>query len=208
MQDEAQTSSTPSPAGGSEGSDAHAAAPPVTEASPLRSAPAGDADSIADGTVRQLDPRSVDLARRRRAVGAAILALLALPVPLLTALVLGAHAATLLAVFAWLTVVLLLAWQAWSWPALAHRYASYRLTWQGIEIRRGVVFRSAINVPRSRVQHTDVSQGPIERSYGLGRLVVFTAGSSYARVELHGLDHGTALRIRDFLLQDEGSDAV
>ena len=45
------------------------------------------------------------------------------------------------------------------------------------------------NVPRSRVQHTDVSQGPLERNHGLGTLVVYTAGTDHAKVELGGLDH-------------------
>jgi membrane protein YdbS with pleckstrin-like domain len=58
------------------------------------------------------------------------------------------------------------------------------------------------------VQHTDVSQGPLERTYGLGTLAIFTAGTDHAQVSLHGLDHGTALRIRDHLLPGESTDAV
>ena len=65
-----------------------------------------------------------------------------------------------------------------------------------------------INVPRSRVQHTDVSQGPIERGFGLGTLVIYTAGTEHARVELHGLEHGTALHIRDHLLKSADADDV
>ena len=38
----------------------------------------------------------------------------------------------------------------------------------GIQIQRGVYWRALTNVPRSRVQHTDVRQGPLERRYGLG----------------------------------------
>jgi membrane protein YdbS with pleckstrin-like domain len=53
---------------------------------------------------------------------------------------------------------------------------------RGLEIRRGVFWRSVVNVPRSRVQHTDVSQGPLERSYGLGTLIVYTAGTDHAQV--------------------------
>ena len=59
------------------------------------------------------------------------------------------------------------------------------------------IWRKVINVPRSRVQHTDVSQGPLERGHGLGTLVIYTAGTDHARVDLPGLDHATALRIRD-----------
>jgi membrane protein YdbS with pleckstrin-like domain len=63
-------------------------------------------------------------------------------------------------------------------------------------------------VPRSRVQHTDVSQGPLERRYGLGTLVIYTAGTSHSRVNLEGLDHEVARRIRAHLLPKDEGDAV
>lgn len=102
----------------------------------------------------------------------------------------------------------LLVWFATAWPAIAYRYWSYRLDEQGIEIRSGVVFRRVTAVPRSRVQHTDVSQGPIERRYGLGTLVIYTAGTEHARVDLPGLAHATATAVRDALLPKDGADAV
>ena len=63
-------------------------------------------------------------------------------------------------------------------------------------------------MPRSRVQHTDVSQGPLERKLGLGTLVIYTAGTDHARVALSGLDHSTALDIREHLLPGRTGDAV
>ena len=65
-----------------------------------------------------------------------------------------------------------------------------------------------IHVPRSRVQHTDVSQGPVERRFGLGTLVIYTAGTDHAKVDLAGLEHGVALRLRDHLLPSGDTDAV
>ena len=88
------------------------------------------------------------------------------------------------------------------------RHASYRLDEQGIEIREGVIWRRVINVPRSRVQHIDVSQGPFERRYGIGTLAIYTAGVRHAMVALPGLDHARALRIRDFLLPERGDAGV
>lgn len=102
----------------------------------------------------------------------------------------------------------LLIWTATGWPALSYRHWAYRLDEQGIEIHSGVVIRRVTIVPRSRVQHTDVSQGPIERRYGLGTLVIYTAGTHYARVELPGLAHGVAVGIRDALLPKTRDDAV
>ena len=110
--------------------------------------------------------------------------------------------------FLWLVATILLAWHAHRWPALDYRHTSYRVDHLGIEIRRGVYWRERIHVPRSRVQHTDVSQGPIERRFGLATLVIYTAGTDYARVDLAGLEHGVALRLRDHLLPPGDTDAV
>jgi membrane protein YdbS with pleckstrin-like domain len=94
------------------------------------------------------------------------------------------------------------AWNQYK-PVLAYRHSAFRLDAEGIEIRRGVFFRSVITVPRSRVQHTDVSQGPFERRHGLGTLQIFTAGVMHAHVPLDGLAHQRALEIRDALLPHE-----
>lgn len=94
------------------------------------------------------------------------------------------------------------------WPAKAWRHASYRVSERGIEIRRGVWWRAVITVPRSRVQHTDVTQGPLERSFGLGTLVLYTAGTDHSKVELPGLAYADASAIRDRLAAVDEDDAV
>jgi len=165
--------------------------------------------SIADGRTHPLDPRIVLVQRIARGIFAAVVAFGSLP--FVAASVLLADRGGLLVwapVVAWAVTVGLLVWWAWTWPALAYRHASYLVDEAGIEMRRGVVWRRVIHVPRSRVQHTDVSQGPIERSHELGTLVIYTAGTDFARVHLAGLAHATALRIRDHLLPDSGPDAV
>jgi membrane protein YdbS with pleckstrin-like domain len=97
---------------------------------------------------------------------------------------------------------------AWRWPALEHRYARYRVDDDGLEIRRGVWWRSSIRVPKSRVQHTDVSQGPLERNFELSTLHVFTAGTEHSEVTLAGLERSRAHRIRDHLLSGGEHDGV
>lgn len=101
-----------------------------------------------------------------------------------------------------------LAWSLYRWAEIEYRYMTYRIGGDGIEIKSGVFWREVANVPRSRVQHTDVAQGPLERRYGLGRLVIYTAGTAHSRVILPGLEHQTALMIRDHLLPREATDAV
>jgi len=171
--------------------------------------PAPEPHGLADGVERHLDPRSVELGRAQGLIAAGITSASLLPAPVIALFVSGpGRAATVALAAGWCAVTLMLSWFALRWPAVAHRHASYTLRPLGIEIRRGVIWRTVVTVPRSRVQHTDVAQGPVERRYGLGRLIIYTAGSSHAQVTLHGLNHDVALRIRDFLLPREGGDAL
>jgi membrane protein YdbS with pleckstrin-like domain len=94
------------------------------------------------------------------------------------------------------------------WPALQYAHMGYQLDDDGLRLRRGVVWQTVTHVPRSRVQHTDVSQGPLERRYGLGTLVVYTAGTQHARVALPGLAHEVATALRDELRAERVDDAV
>ncbi len=179
----------------------------MDESSPPERPPDVD-PSIADGVEHRLDARSVALGR----TGAWIV----------TACILTGHALAIgivalspapgwvkaLVAAAWIPIAAGLAWLSHRWPEIEHRYVTYKLDELGIEIRRGVFWTSVVNVPRSRVQHTDVSQGPLERRFGLGTLRIHTAGTQNAEVDLHGLDHALALRMRDHLVLTGGSDAV
>jgi len=88
---------------------------------------------------------------------------------------------------------------AWWMPARRFGAWGYRLAEDELFIRAGMLVRYRTVVPFSRVQHSDVSQGPIERRYGLGRLTLHTAGSRTAAVWVPGLDHDEAERIRDLI---------
>jgi membrane protein YdbS with pleckstrin-like domain len=92
-------------------------------------------------------------------------------------------------------------------PRLAWKHASWRLFPLVLELRRGVVFRHLVSVPRARVQHTDVERGPLERRFGLATLVVHTAGHDDSEIRLAGLEHGVALALRDRLLAGGGDGA-
>lgn len=97
---------------------------------------------------------------------------------------------------------------AMAWPALRYRYASYRVNERGLQIKDGVVWRSVTTVPKSRVQHTDVTQGPLARGFGLAALVIHTAGTEHASVTLNGLPRDVAFAIRNHLINVDGDDAV
>lgn len=173
-------------------------APPVEAPSPA-----------ADGVERPLDPRYLSLETTVLwIVAACVWGSLTLGVPILLIILnLPAWANTAILAAA-LGMAAAVGWLSRVWPGLAFRHAAYRVGPEGIEIRRGVLWRHVITVPRARIQHTDVSQGPIERRYGLGTLTLFTAGSEHQRVDLRGLDHARALAIRDALVPSDHGDAV
>jgi membrane protein YdbS with pleckstrin-like domain len=75
-----------------------------------------------------------------------------------------------------------------------------------LRIRRGRWWRSETIVPRVRIQHLDLSRGPLERTFGLATLTVFTAGSTLSSVSLGGLDDATAVGLRDALLPATAED--
>ena len=165
---------------------------------------------VADGESRSLDPRSIQVQRIAGWIFTVVVAALSLAgvaIAVLTADDMPAWLRRLLP-FLWLAASILLAWHAHRWPEREYRHTSYRVDGLGIEIRKGVYWRVVIHVPRSRVQHTDVSQGPLERRYGLGTLVIYTAGTDHAKIDLAGLEHGVALHLRDHLLPTGDADAV
>jgi membrane protein YdbS with pleckstrin-like domain len=172
-------------------------------------APPSDLGIQADGAERRLSPAFVPFQRAVAWVFTAVVSFFTL-IAALTGWLSGElpRWAMQLLVPAWLAVTIAVAWFGQIWPVYEYRRTSYVLDHEGIEIRSGVFWRVITNVPRSRVQHIDVSQGPIERSYGLGRLVIFTAGTHHSRVELPGLDHAVAFALRNHLLPRGSDDAI
>ncbi|HBL25803.1 MAG TPA: hypothetical protein DD490_03105 [Acidobacteria bacterium] len=185
---------------------------PETSASSSPAEPAplpGPPASIADGVEHPLDPRALTVQRITAwLVIAPILCALSIGLLLLLWLAPLLLWAQILLGLAGLGIASALVWSAHRWPEISHRHAAYTVAPEGIEVRRGVLWRLVIHVPRSRVQHTDVSQGPVERAYGLATLAIYTAGTDHAQVDLHGIDRATALAIRDHLVAGEGDDAV
>ena len=154
--------------------------------------------------MERLDPRYVAMSRASGWIWSAVMSVFWLGVVLTVAWLSEAEPRfRSIALVVW--GVLAIAHTAWNQykPGLVYRNSSFRLDDDGIEIRRGLLFRSIISVPKSRVQHTDVSQGPFERRYGLGTLQIYTAGVTHAQVPLAGLSHQRAIEIRDALLPHE-----
>ena len=154
--------------------------------------------------VTPLDPRYISL---QRELGWYWTAALSIGLLVASFMTLGARR-WYWCVLLWAAVTPLLAWWSYRWAEIEYRATGYRVDEHGIEIKFGVYWRSVVNVPRSRVQHTDVAQGPLERKYRLGRVIIYTAGTQHSRVELPGLEYHDALTIRDQLLPRQSADVV
>lgn len=89
-------------------------------------------------------------------------------------------------------------------------YVRYRywLTDDGLYILKGVWWQSITLIPRNRVQHIDISSGPLDRRYDLAKLTVHTAGTSNASVNLPGLLQASATQLRSSLLNLEEDDII
>lgn len=166
------------------------------------------ADAIADGIPRSLDPRIIQLDRIASFIFSAFVSAALLLALLITWAAAGTGWVPAGLAAAWFLVTPGLLWFSYAWAPVDYRHRSYTVDERGIEIRHGVFWRSVQNVPRSRVQHIDVSQGPLDRRFGLGKLSIYTAGTAYALVALRGVTHERALGIRDHLLPGESQDAV
>jgi len=94
-------------------------------------------------------------------------------------------------------VTLLGLWLIVRTPLRRYRARGYRMDPDRLRVVRGMIFNSDTVVPFARVQHLDVHQGPLERAYGLGTLVLHTAGNHNASVSLPGISHHDALAMRE-----------
>lgn len=163
---------------------------------------------VADGVLRQVDPRFVKVQRITAWIVTAALSIGTATGLAIAFLVIGPPTWVLyLALAGWVLLTVFLGWIAEKHPRWEHHFRRYRLTSTGIEIRGGILWRQVTSVPRSRVQHIDVAQGPLMRRYELAQLIIHTAGTEHATVELNGLAHDTALGLRDFLIRG-GDDHV
>lgn len=102
--------------------------------------------------------------------------------------------------FGWgvITVVFLVPgrWRRWG----------YAFTDRELHVASGWLTRRHTVVPVSRVQHIDVSQGPLERSAGVATLCLHTAGTEQNLVILPGIKRQRAEEIRD-VIRSRISDA-
>jgi len=91
-------------------------------------------------------------------------------------------------------------------PQRVYRRLGYRLTDRLLQSVRGWLFHVDTFVPFVRVQHIDVTRGPLDKMFGTASLVVHTAGTHNSIVTVNGLAPETASQIRDTIREHIRSD--
>ena len=92
-------------------------------------------------------------------------------------------------------------------PQRIYRRLGYRLTDRLLQSVRGWLFHVDTLVPFVRVQHIDVTRGPLDKMFGTASLVVHTAGTHNSIVTVNGLAPDTASQIRDTIREHIRTDA-
>jgi membrane protein YdbS with pleckstrin-like domain len=63
-------------------------------------------------------------------------------------------------------------------PVLRWRATSYELTTRRLRMREGIISRTGRDFPLIRISDVSFSQGPVDRLFGCGRLIVESAGEN------------------------------
>jgi len=181
----------------------HELPPPIPTHSP--SAPPTSSPS----EFQSLDPRSIRLNVITGLISAATIATAFIVATVIVALAVdGMNWIPLLVLGAGFVLTTFLVFMAVRWSPVEYNRYRWRLDAVGLQIRRGVIWRHQISIPIARVQHADVSQGPLQRKFELGTLTIHTVGTQNASVALEGLAHTTAIELRDKLVAQRKSGHV
>jgi membrane protein YdbS with pleckstrin-like domain len=89
---------------------------------------------------------------------------------------------------------------AWILEGLAYDYRGVQLREHDVSARRGLIGRSTISVPFTRVQHVTLERGAFDRLFGLAQVVIFTAGAIAADARVKGLTPERAERLREGII--------
>ncbi|MBI5913957.1 MAG: PH domain-containing protein [Bacteroidetes bacterium] len=84
------------------------------------------------------------------------------------------------------------------------RMEGYALREHDILHKHGVWWRTVTAIPFNRMQHCEISRGPVENAFGLATLRVYTAGGSSSDLSIEGLLFEEAQRIKEFITQKIG----
>ncbi len=83
---------------------------------------------------------------------------------------------------------------------------AFALRERDVHYKTGWIWRKQTTLPYNRIQHCELSSGPVDRLFGLTELHIFTAGGSQSDVTIPGLTKERGQRIKKMILDKIGSD--
>ncbi len=177
-------------------------APVIT--TPVAAVPS-ESPQASDGPPHTLAPAAVGLWRLQRLLRLSVVGL-----PLYGAIGVGIASISQPAIGAVVGAVLVLFNLLMSifWPPLQYAAFRYAVREHDLIVQSGVFFRRWSSVPLTRIQHVDSRQGPLERMFGVQRLLVFTAAGVSADGVIPALTEANATTLRDALSRRGGDDGV
>ncbi len=96
-------------------------------------------------------------------------------------------------VFLWVLSVLL------TFKTFPHK--GYALRQRDIIYKKGWLFKTTTMVPFNRVQHCEVTQGPMGALLNVAKLKIFTAGGSQSDLTIPGITKHRANELKQFIIQ-------
>ncbi|MDO3386350.1 PH domain-containing protein [Gilvimarinus sp. SDUM040013] len=98
------------------------------------------------------------------------------------------------------------------WIPRRVKRTEYLLRELDVHKRTGYWWHATSSAGNNRIQHIEVTQGPLERLYGLSKLVLYTAGGGQSDIKIPGLPSETAHRLKNYLTEritaEESIDAA
>ncbi len=85
----------------------------------------------------------------------------------------------------------------------ATRAIKYSIRDHDLVVKSGLFWRKEVIQPIRRIQHVELTRGPLEKRIGLASISLFSAGTSGATFTIPGLRLITAARMRRYVLQTE-----
>jgi membrane protein YdbS with pleckstrin-like domain len=105
-----------------------------------------------------------------------------------------------LKLFVFPTILWVIGFGAWGlseWFGFDRR--GYLTRSRDLSYRAGWLFHSITTVPFNRIQHSEVTQGPVAKRFKICTLKLYTAGSSGANLQITGLDEDVAKQLRQLI---------
>ncbi len=87
----------------------------------------------------------------------------------------------------------------------AKRAIKYSIRDHDLVLKSGLFWQKEVIQPIRRIQHVELTRGPLEKRIGLANISLFSAGTSGATFTIPGLRLITAARIRRYVLKMERS---